>query len=223
MSRKFIGARRFGAGAVRRPARHRRPSDADLAEIREQIRQLKESYEARHSGRSSAAARTPRARSGPARRQRRASAPLRRRHASSSSRSCRVQPGDLGGASGTLRQPVAGSRKFAIAALPPGGEIGPGQRGFSLSESELAISANVDHLFAGNLIVSLTPENTVSVEEAYGIYTAAPYGLVAEVRPLLFGPRLHERAAPARVGLHRCAARVPGVPRRAVRATTACR
>jgi hypothetical protein len=28
------------------------------------------------------------------------------------------------------------------------------------------------------LIVSLTPENTVSVEEAYGVYTAAPYGLV---------------------------------------------
>jgi len=68
--------------------------------------------------------------------------------------------------------------KFSIAGFAPGGDIGPGRRGFSLSESELAISANVDHLFAGNLIVSLTPENTVSVEEAYGVYTAAPYGLV---------------------------------------------
>src|SRR5258706_8851 len=68
--------------------------------------------------------------------------------------------------------------KFAISGFAPGGDIGPGRRGFSLGESELAISASVDHLFAGNLIVSLTPENTVSVEEAYGVYTAAPYGLV---------------------------------------------
>ena len=47
----------------------------------------------------------------------------------------------------------------------------------SLGESELALSANVDDKFFGNLIVSLTPENTLSVEEAYGLYTAAPYGL----------------------------------------------
>ena len=47
----------------------------------------------------------------------------------------------------------------------------------SLAESELAISANVDDKFARHLIVSLTPENTVSVEEAHGIVTALPNGL----------------------------------------------
>jgi hypothetical protein len=40
------------------------------------------------------------------------------------------------------------------------------------------LSANVDDKFAGNLIVSLTPENTVSVEEAYGFMPSLPDGLV---------------------------------------------
>ncbi|MFZ3323057.1 MAG: hypothetical protein WA190_11845 [Usitatibacter sp.] len=67
--------------------------------------------------------------------------------------------------------------KFAMTGFLPGGEIGPGKRGFSLGESELALYANVDDKFAGNLIVSLTPENTVSVEEAYGLWVTAPAGL----------------------------------------------
>jgi hypothetical protein len=67
--------------------------------------------------------------------------------------------------------------KFAMTGFLPGGEIGPGKRGFSLGESELALYANVDDKFAGNLIVSLTPENTLSVEEAYGIWVTAPGGL----------------------------------------------
>ncbi|MGZ5085031.1 MAG: TonB-dependent receptor, partial [Usitatibacter sp.] len=66
---------------------------------------------------------------------------------------------------------------FAIAGFAPGGDIGPGRRGFSLGESEIAMYANVDDRFAGNLIASLTPENTVSVEEAYGLWLTAPYGL----------------------------------------------
>ncbi len=77
-------------------------------------------------------------------------------------------------------------------------------------------------MFAGNLIVSLTPENTVSVEEAYGILTAAPYGLVPKFGRFFSGLGLHERAASARVGLRRRAARLPGVPRRRSTATTAC-
>ena len=41
----------------------------------------------------------------------------------------------------------------------------------------MTLSASVDHLFAAALTFSLTPENTVSVEEAYGIATGLPYGL----------------------------------------------
>jgi hypothetical protein len=67
--------------------------------------------------------------------------------------------------------------KFAMTGFLSGGDTGPGKRGFSLGESELALYANVDDKFAGNLIVSLTPENTVSVEEAYGLWMTAPAGL----------------------------------------------
>ena len=51
--------------------------------------------------------------------------------------------------------------------MPNGGESGPGARGFSLGESELTLSANVDTNFAGQLTFSLAPDNTVSVEEGF--------------------------------------------------------
>jgi len=50
---------------------------------------------------------------------------------------------------------------------PPGGEIGPAPRGFSLGESEIGISANVDPYFLGQLTASFTPDNELEVEEAF--------------------------------------------------------
>ena len=151
-------------------------TDADLAEIREQIRQLKEGYEARiqaleqklkdaETAKSGEAAPVPPVAVVPA-------------TTSSTSGIAAFNPAISAVLQGRYANLSQDPSKFAIGGFAPGGDIGPGRRGFSLSESELAISANVDHLFSGNLIVSLTPENTVSVEEAYGIYTAAPYGLV---------------------------------------------
>jgi hypothetical protein len=47
--------------------------------------------------------------------------------------------------------------------VPTMGDVSPGKRGFSLGESELGISANVDHLIA-----AIQPDGTgVDVEEAY--------------------------------------------------------
>src|SRR5258706_5439129 len=51
--------------------------------------------------------------------------------------------------------------------VPTMGEVSPPLRGFSLGESELAICANVDHLFRGTLIASITREDTIGVEEGY--------------------------------------------------------
>jgi hypothetical protein len=52
--------------------------------------------------------------------------------------------------------------------VPTMGDVSPGKRGFSLGESELGISANVDHLFRGTLIAAIQPDGTgVDVEEAY--------------------------------------------------------
>jgi len=50
---------------------------------------------------------------------------------------------------------------------PSGGEVAPPRRGFSLGESELVVSSNIDPYFRGQLVAALTPENTVEVEEAF--------------------------------------------------------
>ncbi|WP_431275796.1 hypothetical protein ACQ858_05740 [Variovorax ureilyticus] len=51
--------------------------------------------------------------------------------------------------------------------LPPNAEIGPGTRGFSLSESELGFSASIDPWLRGAANIALHPDNSVSVEEAF--------------------------------------------------------
>jgi hypothetical protein len=66
---------------------------------------------------------------------------------------------------------------YAIAGFLPGGEIGPGPRGFSLGESELGIAANIDPWFYGAFNLALHGDDTASVEEAYVQTTALPAGL----------------------------------------------
>ena len=58
---------------------------------------------------------------------------------------------------------------YAISGfqLPPGAEIGPGTRGFSLTESELGFAASIDPWLRGAANISLHADNTVSVEEAF--------------------------------------------------------
>ena len=60
--------------------------------------------------------------------------------------------------------------------LPPNSEIGPGQRGFSLTESELGIYANVDPYFYGSLNFAIHPDDTASVEEGFIQTTALSDG-----------------------------------------------
>ena len=66
---------------------------------------------------------------------------------------------------------------YHITGFQAGGGIGPGSRGFSLGESELGVYANVDDKFYGGLNLSLSNDNTTSVEEAFIQTTALPYGL----------------------------------------------
>jgi len=52
--------------------------------------------------------------------------------------------------------------------IPTMGDVAPPTRGFSLGESELAFTANVDHLFRGTLVGAISPDNdTIGVEEGY--------------------------------------------------------
>lgn len=66
--------------------------------------------------------------------------------------------------------------------LPSGGEVGPGERGFTLGESELTFSGSIDPLFQGSLTLAITPENEAEVEEAYVQTQAHPDGLPAGLR-----------------------------------------
>jgi hypothetical protein len=50
---------------------------------------------------------------------------------------------------------------------PSGGEVAPPRRGFSLGESELVVSSNIDPYFRGQLVAALTPDNDLEVEEAF--------------------------------------------------------
>src|SRR5438876_6767059 len=60
--------------------------------------------------------------------------------------------------------------------VPTLGEVGPGVRGLSLGESELALAANIDHNFRGTLIASISPEDGIGVEEGYIQTLSLSYG-----------------------------------------------
>ena len=60
--------------------------------------------------------------------------------------------------------------------VPTLGEVGPGVRGLSLGESELALAANIDHNFRGTLIASISPQDSIGVEEGYIQTLSLSYG-----------------------------------------------
>ncbi len=64
--------------------------------------------------------------------------------------------------------------------LPQGSEAGPGTRGFSLAESELGLTANIDPWLRGVANIALHPDNTASVEEAFVQTTSLGNGLSAK-------------------------------------------
>ena len=163
-------------------------TDADLAAIRDEIRQLKESYEARiraleerlKSAENApapavtaapppvAAAPPPVAAAPP---------PVAAAPPTAASGIAAFNPAISAVLQGAYINLSQDPSKYALAGFAPSGDLSPGTRSFSIAESELALSASVDDKFAGVLVFSLTPENTVSVEEAYGIATGLPYGL----------------------------------------------
>ena len=71
--------------------------------------------------------------------------------------------------------------------LPPGAEAGPGTRGLSLTESELGFAASIDPWLRGAANISLHPDNTVSVEEAYIQTTSLGNGLSLKAGRFLSG------------------------------------
>jgi len=80
----------------------------------------------------------------------------------------------LNGIYGNLSQDPAGYKLNGF--VPTNGDVAPPPRGLSLGESELTISANVDHYFRGTGIFSISSENNIAVEEAYIQTLALSYG-----------------------------------------------
>jgi hypothetical protein len=78
-------------------------------------------------------------------------------------------PGISAVLAGTYTALSQNPKTYAIGGfIPPGSDIGPPRKGFGLGESEVGLSANIDHLFRGLLTFSLSPDGGgAEVEEAY--------------------------------------------------------
>lgn len=180
-------------------------SDADLKQLREQLRELRQTYQQRidalerrladAESRSAAAATTA------ARADETAQAATRVADAAAAVRSdaAPARPASEGAFNPAISLII--DSKFTRLQrdpssyridgfVPSGGEVGPPRKGFSLGESELAISANIDHLFRGNARFSLAEDDgagKVEVEEVNVETLALPTGFKLKAGRFLSG------------------------------------
>lgn len=155
--------------------------DPDLAQIREQIRQMKDDYETRiralerrlqeaeaKTERLAAQAQPPASAQPVVAQPVQANAPPPAASPTRAATANAYNPAIsliLGGSYARLSQDP---NQYRIQGfIPGGGEVGPGSRTFNLGESELTLSANVDHRFAGKLTVALGQDNSMGVEEVF--------------------------------------------------------
>lgn len=147
-------------------------TDAELEQIRSQIKELKQSYELRIEALEKRLQQTEN------------KAPVQ---ASSSQTSRATAPRNimnpeislvLSSSAASLSQDPNTYKIDGFA--PSGGDIGPGKRGLRLDESEFTLGANIDPHFYGALTFALTPENEAEVEEALVRTTSLPHGFTAK-------------------------------------------
>jgi hypothetical protein len=81
--------------------------------------------------------------------------------------------------SGTYTRTSRDPAQYAISgfSLPTDAAPGPGSRGLSLAESELDLAASIDPWFRGAANISLRPDDSVGIEEAYVQTTGLGNGL----------------------------------------------
>ena len=164
------------AAALFNPLASNAADDQELAAIRAQIRDMKQSYEARlqalEQRLQDAQAATAQAQNAAL-----AAAPAPAVAAAPATGNA-FNPNIsliLGGTYANLSQDPQQYRLQGF--LPAGGEAGPGRRGFNLGESELTMAANIDPMFSGQLTFALSGEDTVGVEEAFVQTRALANGL----------------------------------------------
>ncbi len=178
MSRFLAASGAFALALLNTPAALA-ATDADLAEIHAQIEQLKQSYEARiealdrrlrEAEAKASQAPVTTAAAAPAAAPTTSAAPV--------SSASAFNPAIYAVLQGAYINQSQNPDNYAIAGFVPSGDIGPGKRGFSIAETELGLSANVDDKIYGKLTFALAPDNSVEVEEAYGVLTALPGGVL---------------------------------------------
>lgn len=91
----------------------------------------------------------------------------------------------LNGTYGTSNQDPS---TYRLPGFALGGEARPGTRGFSLGETELGISANIDTWLYGAAILAVSPDtNNITAEEAYFKTRSLPWGFQAMAGRFLSG------------------------------------
>ena len=158
--------------------------DAELAKIREEIKQLKDAYEKRiqtlEKRLSEAEARAGKAEATASKAERSAA---NAETAATSATAARSGENAFNPAMSLILQGAYAHtsqdpNRFQITGFAPtGGEVGPPKRSFGLGETELNVTANIDPYFRGVAIASLAPEGGIGVEEAYFQTLALPQGL----------------------------------------------
>jgi len=176
------------AAALAGPGTAAAVTDTEMKELREQVRQMKQEYEKRidaleqrlkqaeaAAGKAQTSAVQAEAAAGLAEAAAsRAQATAVGAEAAAASASARpagenaFNPGVsliLNGVLANLSQDPA--RHRITGFTPTRGEVGPGNRGLSLGETELVFSANIDPNFRGTLIAALGSDDSIGVEEGF--------------------------------------------------------
>lgn len=140
-------------------------SGDDLKALREEFAQMKQAYEQRIAALETRLAQTE-TRAGDAESAARQAAVVASQKPASEAA---FNPAISLVLAGTYTRLSRDPESYAIGGfVPTGGEVGPPRRGFGLGESELGISANIDHTLRGQLTVALPPEGGGGeVEEAF--------------------------------------------------------
>jgi hypothetical protein len=195
MTRHVVASSAFALALTAGSAVHA-ATEADLAQIRDEIRQLKQSYEARikaledrlkeAEARTAGASPTVAPQTAGTQPPPAAAAAIPPASAeqvavaapsTASSGVSAFNPAISAVLQGVYANLSQDPNQYSIHGFVPSGDIAPAKRGFSIAESELTLSANVDDKIYGNLTFSLAPDNNVEVEEAYGVVTVMPGGL----------------------------------------------
>ncbi|MDO8788502.1 MAG: hypothetical protein Q7J42_10580 [Sulfuritalea sp.] len=150
-------------------------ADADLQALREEIAEMKKSYEQRINALEQRLADTTRqAESATVTAgQAQAAAQANRPAATASAFNPEISLILSGMYNNTSQDPrqdptaAAGRERRIQGLLPAGGELNPEARAWNLGESELAISANIDPHFRGTFLAAISPANEIGVEEAH--------------------------------------------------------